>query len=277
MLTSLPTCAGLGLRSPHIQQVIHQRPPVSWWEVHSENYFGGGAPIAALEKIRADYPISLHGVAMGLGSPDALDTQHLTQLQQLVERIQPQAISEHLAWNRIAQRAYADLLPVPRVEGVIALISERINTVQERLQRPILLENVSSYIQFKDDQYLESEILAELVAQTGCGLLLDVNNLIVSQINLGIDPKTEISHFPIQSIAEIHIAGFEVFSGVAIDTHGAAPLPATWQLLDLVLAQTGPIPVLLERDQNIPALADLMQDYQQLDAHCAAIWQGQVA
>ncbi|WP_297576707.1 DUF692 domain-containing protein [uncultured Deefgea sp.] len=273
MLTSLPLCAGLGLRSPHIQAVIQDQPPVAWWEVHSENYFGGGAPIAALEKIRANYPISLHGVAMGLGS-STLDSLHLKQLKTLVDRIEPAAVSEHLAWNRLNQHAYADLLPVPRLEGVIEQLSERINLVQDFLQRPILIENVSSYIQFADEIYLESEVLAQLVAQTGCGLILDVNNLIVSQINLGIDPYLELAHLPLKSVGEIHIAGFELFDGVAIDTHGAAPTPAVWQLLDVVIQQTGPIPVLLERDNHIPALNELMLDYQHLNAHCAAIWQG---
>ncbi|MBM5570564.1 DUF692 family protein [Deefgea chitinilytica] len=272
MLTTLPPTAGLGLRSPHIQQVLSEQPDVAWWEVHSENYFGGGAAIANLEKIRQDYPISLHGVGMGLGSPDQLDAAHLAALKTLVARIKPHAISEHLSWNRFNGRVYADLLPVPRVEGAIALLAERIQIVQDQLQRPILIENVSSYIQFKDEQYLESEILAELVAQTGCGLLLDVNNFYVSQINLGTNAMHEISQLPLHAVGEIHIAGFEVFDGVAIDTHGAAPVEAVWQILDSVLAQTGPIPVLLERDQNIPELSHFLQEYAALKARCEDQW-----
>jgi len=272
MLTTLPPTAGLGLRSPHIQQVLSEQPDVAWWEVHSENYFGGGAAIANLEKIRQDYPISLHGVGMGLGSPDQLDATHLAALKTLVARIKPHAISEHLSWNRFNGRVYADLLPVPRVEGAIALLTERIQIVQDQLQQPILIENVSSYIQFKDEQYLESEILAELVAKTGCGLLLDVNNFYVSQINLGTNAMHEISQLPLHAVGEIHIAGFEVFDGVAIDTHGAAPAEAVWQILDLVLAQTGPIPVLLERDQNIPELSHFLQEYATLKARCEGQW-----
>lgn len=264
--------AGLGLRSPHIQSVLAEKPQVAWWEVHSENYFGGGAPAAALERLRADYPISLHGVGMGLGSPAALDETHLSQLKTLVERIAPNAISEHLSWNRLNGRVYADLLPVPRVEGVIALLSEHIQRVQDVLKRPILIENVSSYIQFSGEKYLESEVLAELVAQTGCGLLLDVNNLYVSQLNLGIDAANEIAHLPLKAVGEIHIAGFEVFDGVAIDTHGATPEAEVWQLLDFVLAQTGPIPVLLERDNHIPSLSEFLLDYQTLTTRCAAAW-----
>ncbi|MGL4995734.1 MAG: MNIO family bufferin maturase [Deefgea sp.] len=276
MHTTLPLAAGLGLRSPHIQQVLADKPKVAWWEIHSENYFGGGAPIAALERVRADYPISLHGVGMGLGSPTALDETHLSQLKTLVERITPNAISEHLSWNRINGSVYADLLPVPRVEGAIALLTEHIQRVQDELKRPILIENVSSYIQFSGEKYLESEILAELVARTGCGILLDVNNLYVSQFNLGIDALNEIAHLPLKAVGEIHIAGFEVFDGVAIDTHGAAPVAEVWQLLDFVLAQTGPVPVLLERDNHIPSLGELLLDYQTLATRCDANWeQGQ--
>lgn len=274
MNTSLPLAVGLGLRSPHIQQVISEKPQVAWWEVHSENYFAGGTPIAVLEKIRADYPISLHGVGMGLGSPHPVDANHLAQLKALVQRIQPHAISEHLSWNRFNGKVYADLLPVPRVEGVIALISEHIQVVQDALQRPILIENVSSYVQFTQEQYLESEILAEIVAQTGCGLLLDVNNLYVSQINLGIDARNEIDHLPLSAVGEIHIAGFEVLDNVAIDTHGASPCEVVLQLLDEVLAKTGPIPVLLERDQNIPELHDFLNDYEALKKHCLPHWNG---
>nr|WP_314900489.1 DUF692 domain-containing protein [uncultured Deefgea sp.] len=272
MLTTLPLAAGLGLRSPHIQQVVAEKPKVAWWEVHSENFFGGGAPIAALERLRADYPISLHGVGMGLGSPHALDPSHLSQLKTLIDRIEPQAISEHLSWNRLNGKVYADLLPVPRVAGVIELLSEHIQIVQDQLQRRILIENVSSYIQFTGEQYLESEVLAELVARTGCGLLLDVNNLYVSQVNLGIDPLVELAHLPLAAVGEIHIAGFEVFDGIAIDTHGAAPCDKVWQLLDVVLAKTGPIPVLLERDQNIPELDSFLHDYETLKNRCTANW-----
>jgi uncharacterized protein (UPF0276 family) len=272
MLSTLPLKAGLGLRSPHLQQVLAQLPNVAWWEVHSENYFGGGAAIAALERLRAHYPISLHGVGMGLGSAQALDATHLAQLQALVERIEPQAISEHLAWNRYNEQVYADLLPVPRVEGVIELLSEHIQIVQEALQRRILIENVSSYVQFAGEKYLESEVLAELVARTGCGILLDVNNLYVSQLNLGIDPLIELAHLPLAAIGEIHIAGFEVFDGVAIDTHGAAPVPPVWTLLDTVIEQTGPIPVLLERDNNIPILNEFLLDYQTLQNRCDSTW-----
>lgn len=272
MHPTLPPQAGLGLRSPHLQQVLAERPTVAWWEVHSENYFGGGAAVAALERLRASYPISLHGVGMGLGSVQALDPIHLKQLHTLVERIEPQAISEHLAWNRFNGQVYADLLPVPRVEGVIELLGEHIHLVQDTLQRRILIENVSSYVQFSDEKYLESEVLAELVARTGCGILLDVNNLYVSQLNLGIDPLIELAHLPLAAVGEIHIAGFEVFDGMAIDTHGAAPAAKVWTLLDTVIQQTGRIPVLLERDNNIPALNEFLLDYQTLQDRCNAVW-----
>ncbi|WP_159670007.1 DUF692 domain-containing protein [Andreprevotia sp. IGB-42] len=266
---SLPVAAGLGLRSPHIGSVLAERPAVGWWEVHSENYFGGGEPIAALEAIRADYPISLHGVGLGLGSIEPLDAAHLAALKQLVQRIAPVLISEHLCWNRHQQRFFNDLLPVPRLEGALPLLAERINQVQHALGRQILIENVSSYVGFQHETCSEAELLAELVARTGCGVLLDVNNLYVNALNLGTDPLAEIARIPPGCVGEIHVAGFETVNGVSIDTHGAPVCAEVWALLDVALAHVGPTPVLLERDCNLPPLATLLDEYAQLAARIA--------
>ncbi|QLG87526.1 DUF692 domain-containing protein [Chitinibacter bivalviorum] len=266
---TLPQKAGLGLRTPHLPEVLAQMPEVAWWEVHSENYFGGGAPMATLRHLRSHYPISLHGVGLGLGN-QTISTRHLQQLVNLVDEIEPQSVSEHLAWNRYGAQVFPDLLPLPRLEGVLEKLVEHIDHVQNKLQRRILLENVSTSIQFKGEIYSEAELLAHLVQKTGCGILLDVNNLYVNQINLGVDPYSEIAKLPLAAVGEIHIAGFEMIDDVAIDTHGAPPCDAVWQLLADVLKVCGPLPVLLERDTHLPSWPELYTDYQSLVQFCQA-------
>ncbi|GGP20159.1 MNIO family bufferin maturase [Silvimonas iriomotensis] len=269
-LNTLPVAAGLGLRSPHIQEVLSTRPDVAWWEVHSENHFGGGAPLAVLRAVRERYPVSLHGVGLGLGSPGPLEARHLDQLAALVAAIEPASVSEHLAWNRYNGQCFNDLLPVPRLAGALDQLIRNIDTVQNRLKRPILLENVSSYVVFEQEDMTEAALLAELVARTGCGILLDVNNLYVNTLNHGVDPLEEIRRLPLHAVGEIHIAGHERFDDVVIDTHGAPVCAAVWQLLDATLALTGPRPVLLERDTHIPPLTGLLDEYAQVAAHLAA-------
>ncbi|KVG81695.1 hypothetical protein WJ36_13955 [Burkholderia ubonensis] len=259
--------AGLGLRGPHVAGILTARPSVGWWEVHSENYFGGGEPVAALERVREYYEVSLHGVGMGLGSHGAPDAQHLQRLKSLVARIEPALISEHLCWNRAAGRYFNDLLPVPRVDGALALVAAHIDGVQEALGRRILIENVSAYVAFEGETYSEAEMLAELVARTGCGVLLDVNNLYVNALNLKTDPLAEIARLPIYCIGEIHVAGFEWLDDIAIDTHGASVCDDVWTLLDAALARFGPTPVLLERDTHLPSLDALVGEYRQLETH----------
>jgi uncharacterized protein (UPF0276 family) len=268
-MATLPIQAGLGLRSPHLAEVLATRPKVAWWEVHSENYFGGGAAPAALEKIRQDYPVSLHGVGLGLGNAEPPDERHLKQLTDLAQRITPAAISEHLAWNRFGDVWFNDLLPVPRYAGVIDTLCNHIDLVQSRLKRIILLENVSSYIAFSDEMLSEAELLAELVMRTGCGLLLDVNNMHVNQLNHGIDARAELARLPLHRVAEIHVAGFEYCDGLVIDTHGAPVCNAVWKLLEDALNLTGPKPVLLERDTNLPTLEGLLDEYGELQSQIA--------
>ena len=256
--------AGLGLRTPHIAEVLTRRPAVGWWEVHSENYFGGGEAIAVLEQVRADYPVSLHGVGLGLGSPDELDPVHLAQLKHLVKRIEPVRVSEHLCWNRMHGRFFNDLLPVPRLDGALPLLSRRISQLQDALGRQVLLENVSTYVTFNHEAVTEAELMAELVASTGCAILLDVNNMYVNALNLGLDPIAEMQRLPLHSVAEIHVAGFETLDDCVIDTHGAPVCDAVLTLLEFALQRFGPQPVLLERDTNLPPLADLLTEYRQI-------------
>lgn len=267
MLATLPLYAGLGLRAPHVEAVLASRPDVAWWEVHSENYFGGGTPLASLLAIRRDYPLSLHGVGLGLGRLGELDARHLAQLRELVQRVEPAAVSEHLAWNQHAGRHYNDLLPVPRVDGVISHLASRIAQVQDVLQRPLLIENVSAYVGFAGEVIGEGELMAELHRRTGCGLLVDLNNFHVNALNLGVDPLAEIAALPAAAVAEIHVAGFEWFDGTAVDTHGAAVSAEVLALLDAALRQWGPRPVLLERDSNLGEFAKLYQEYLQLALH----------
>jgi uncharacterized protein (UPF0276 family) len=261
--------AGLGLRGPHVSQVLSTYPPTGWWEVHSENYFGGGEPIAALERVRERYEISLHGVGMGLGNYAAPDGRHLQQLKTLITRLEPALVSEHLCWNRGAGQYFHDLLPVPRIEGAVQLVATHIDRLQEKLGRRILIENVSAYVAFESETCTEAQMLAELVSRTGCGVLLDVNNLYVNALNLKTDPFAEIERLPAGCVEEMHIAGFEWLDDVAIDTHGADVCEAVWKLLDVALARFGPVPVLLERDTHLPPFEVLMGEYQQLEARVA--------
>ncbi|KPC50412.1 MNIO family bufferin maturase [Amantichitinum ursilacus] len=257
---------GLGLRSPHVADVLQTQPAVGWWEVHSENYFGGGAPIAALEQIRDQYPVSLHGVGLGLGSVDPLDKRHLAQLRELVQRIEPVRVSEHLAWNRHAGQFFPDLLPVPRLHGALDLLCQRIDQVQQALGRTILLENVSTYIEMRDAVCSEAELLAHIARRTGCGVLLDLNNLRVNALNLGLDPQDEMAALPRDVVGEIHVAGYEMVDGCAIDTHGAPVSAEVMALLRVALQRFGPQPVLLERDSNLPPLAALLGEYAAIQA-----------
>ncbi|QDQ27317.1 DUF692 domain-containing protein [Chitinimonas arctica] len=261
MLTTLPRAAGIGLRLPHIREVLDTRPAVAWFEVHAENFFGGGANLAALQAVRADYPLSLHGVGMGLGSVTALDAAHLAHFRRLIERLEPACVSEHLCWNRTTDECFNDLLPLPYSEAALKHMAERVAMAQEALGRRLLVENLSSYVAFADDAIAEGEFLAELVRRTGCGLLVDVNNLYVNEHNLGRDARAALAALPADAVGEIHIAGFEVRDDeLWLDSHGTPVREEVWRLLDDALARFGPVPVLLERDSNLPAFAELQAE-----------------
>ena len=263
---NLPVAAGIGLRSPHVKEVWQTRPDVAWWEVHSENYFEGGTNLAVLRGLRQDYPISLHGVGMGLGSLEPLDQTHLRQLKQLVREIDPAVVSEHLCWNRTTEGYLPDLLPVPYTQEALALLCERVDEVQTALGRTILIENVSAYVRFAWHTMDEADMLAELSRRTGCGILLDINNVYVNAVNLGISPADFLAVLPAPAVGEIHIAGHSQADGFLLDTHDAPVIEPVWQLLADAYQRFGPVPTLLERDGNIPSLNDLREEAARMDA-----------
>jgi len=259
--TALPVSAGIGLRAPHVARVRAERPAIGWLEVHSENYFVDGGPaIAALEAIRRDYPVSLHGVGLSLGSADALDAGHLARLRHLVSRIDPGAVSEHLCWSHVDGRHLNELLPLPFTEEALALVCERVDAVQSALRRALLVENVSAYVRFDDDAMSEWEFVAAVARRTGCKLLFDVNNVYVNAFNHGFDANAFLAAIPGDAVAEIHLAGFDESGSCLIDTHGARVAPPVWELYRAAIARFGPKPTLIEWDTDIPSLEVLLDE-----------------
>jgi Uncharacterized protein conserved in bacteria len=261
----IPAAAGIGLRAPHIERVLVERPPVPWFEVHSENYFGaGGAMHVALERIRADYPVSLHGVGLSLGSADALDQAHLIRLRELVDRYAPALVSEHICWGAIGGVHLNDLLPLPCTAEALDLMVSRVQQVQEALGRELLVENISSYLSFRHAEMPESAFVAALVRRSGCGLLLDVNNVYVNSVNHGFDPHDYLRAMPHDSVHEIHLAGFlrkeQLPVPQLIDSHSRPVAEAVWSLYDEALTLCGPQPTLIEWDQDIPELEVLLAE-----------------
>jgi uncharacterized protein (UPF0276 family) len=258
---SLPSVAGIGLRPPHVAQVRGEQPKIGWLEVHSENYFVDGGPaLAALDAIRADYPVALHGVGMSLGSADALDAGHLRRLKRLADRIEPAAISEHLCWGRIDGRHLNDLLPLPFTDETLAVCCDRIDAVQRALRRPLLVENVSAYLRFSTDSMTEWDFVSAVVRRTGCKLLFDVNNVYINAVNHGFDPLLYLGAIPGDAVAEIHLAGFDASGPCLIDTHSARVAPPVWDLYRATLERFGPKPTLLEWDTDLPALEVLLDE-----------------
>ena len=255
---TLPCAAGIGLRAPHYYEVLNGRPHLKWVEVHSENFFGGGAPLQTLLLVRERFPVSLHGVGMGLASTQALDQTHLSALRRLSHMIQPAAVSEHLCWNASRGLVINDLLPFPYTEETLAHVVSRLDHVQERLDRQLLVENLSSYLSFSHSEMTEGEFMSELVARTGCGILLDIENLYVNTRNLGVDAKAFIESMPVEAVKEFHLAGYSERNGCLVDTHDHPVSSEVWTLYEYVLQQIGPRPTLIEWDSNLPALSVLM-------------------
>jgi len=275
----LPLVAGVGLRFPHHQAFLDQRPAVGWLEVHAENYMGGGQPLQVLQQLRRDYPVSLHGVGLSLGSAEGLDPAHLQRLAQLAERIAPALVSEHLSWSVAGQTYLADLLPLPMTEEALEVACRHVDQVQERLGRTILVENPSSYLQFAHSTIPEWEFLACVAARTGCGILCDVNNIYVSACNHGWDALTYLRALPPAAIGEIHLAGHAVTqlaSGaqLRIDDHGSRVAPAVWALYQEALARFGARPTLIEWDTDIPPLPVLLAEAAQAERLLAPLRQG---
>ena len=254
----LPYAAGIGLRAPHYREVLQQLPKVGWIEVHSENFFGGGAPLHTLLKVREHYPVSLHGVGMGLASANPLDQEHLSSLHRLCEALQPAAVSEHLCWNSAGGVVVNDLLPFPYTEAALSNVVAHVEQVQEKLGRQLLVENLSSYLSFSHSEMSEGEFLAELSRRTGCGILFDINNLYVNARNLGVDAGAFIKAMPVIAVAEYHLAGYGERDGCLVDTHNNPVYPAVWELYEAALRHIGPRPTLIEWDTDIPALPVLL-------------------
>jgi hypothetical protein len=258
---SLPSSAGIGLRSPHHRRVLEAPPDVGWLEVHSENFFGaGGETLRVLEAVRARYPLSLHGVGLSLGSSDELSLDHLKKLKALVERIEPAAISEHLCWSSVNGTFLNDLLPLPYTREALHAVCERVARTQDFLGRPILVENVSSYLRFAGAEIPEWEFVAAVARRTGCGILLDVNNIYVNATNHGFDPLAYLDAVPVGKVGEIHLAGYEEDDGLLLDTHGRPVHEPVWELYAQALSRFGPVPTLIEWDNDIPALDVLVAE-----------------
>ncbi|QYD68764.1 DUF692 domain-containing protein [Paraburkholderia edwinii] len=252
---------GIGLRHAHYADFLETIPPVDWVEVHSENYFGdGGYDLHVLEKVRRDLPVSLHGVGLGPGSLTPLDTVHAGKLRRLVDRIVPAIVSEHLSWNASTSGYINDLLPLPLTGEALDHLCNRVDALQHALARPILLENVSTYIRFKEDQYSEAAFLAELANRTGCGVLLDINNLYVNQRNHGEDAIRAMNELAPQVVCEIHLAGHSVTDFAVIDDHGSRVTPEVWALYKYAIRRFGQRPTLIEWDNDIPPLAVLLDE-----------------
>lgn len=274
-LTRLPARAGIGLRAPHHGEMVATRPAAGWLEVHSENFFGpGGEPLRVLEDLRQDYAISLHGVGLSLGSLDELSMLHLGKLKVLVERIDPAAVSEHLSWSGIGGQCLHDLLPLPLTREAQNHFCRRVDQVQTILKRPLLIENLSSYLRFKGAEMSEGEFFGGIARRTGCGLLLDVNNLYVSARNLGTDPLAFMAALPAAQVAEIHLAGYEEEEDLLVDTHSRPVHEPVWALYEAALARFGPVPTLIEWDNDLPSLSRLLAEARAAQARMDGISTG---
>lgn len=262
---------GIGLRAPHYRELLARERCTDWLEAHSENYFGdGGYDLHVLARLRERYPVSLHGVGLGLGSAAGYSTSHLKRLASLVRRIEPALVSEHLCWGAVDGRVLNDLLPLPMTREALELMCGRVAEMQDVLQRRVLIENVSSYVRFAGDEYDEAGFLNELARRSGCGILLDVNNLYVNQLNHGADAAAQIDAIAPQHVGEIHLAGHLVTDLAVIDHHGARVADAVWALYDRAVAHCGCVPALIEWDTDVPDLDVLIDEAAIARQRCAA-------
>jgi len=274
---SVPANAGIGLRAQHHADVLAERPAVGWFEAHSENYFAdGGAHLDFLERIRAQYPLSLHGVGLSLGSADPLDREHLRRLARLARRVEPALVSEHLSWSSVGGSFANDLLPLPYTEEALHHVTAKIAQVQDLLGRRILIENVSSYLAFSCSRIPEWDFLAAVASESGCGILLDINNLYVSARNHDFDAHHYLEAMPRAAVAELHLAGHTpvVHGGreLLIDTHSAPVCADVWRLYGAALARFGAVPTLIEWDADLPPLATLVAEADKANALREALY-----
>ena len=268
---NIPARGGLGLKAEHYRAVLAAKPELGFFEIHAENYMGeGGPPHRYLTAIRQDYPLSLHGVGLSIGGNRPLDKSHLQRLRALIERYQPGLFSEHLAWSTHDTGYLSDLLPLPYTASTLTQVCAHIDETQSALGRQMLLENPSSYLRFDESSYSEADFIAETVRRTGCGLLLDVNNVFISAANLKTSVMAYVDAYPLAHVQEIHLAGHDVTTDtegetLLLDTHGADVADPVWELYAEVIARTGPLPTLIERDNNVPALEDLVAEARRAD------------
>ena len=261
----IPAAVGIGLRFPHHELVAQGRPQVAWFEVHAENYFGGGAARRVLTGVRRDYPISLHGVGLSLGSAEELDGRHLQRIAELVESIEPALVSEHLSWSVVGGQYLADLLPLPMTEEALDVVCRHVEQTQAALQRRILIENPSTYLQFRHSTIPEWEFMTAVAQRTGCGILCDVNNIFVSASNHGWDAERYLNALPAAAVGEIHLAGHALRTldngrSVRIDDHGSSVCAEVWALYVQALRRFGAKPTLIEWDTNIPEFEVLLDE-----------------
>ncbi|WP_370156773.1 DUF692 domain-containing protein [Ferrovibrio sp.] len=279
-----PDRAGIGLRAPHHRSLLETRPPVGWLEIHAENYMGGGAARRCLEQAAALWPVSVHGVGLGLGGSEPPDPAHLDRLARLTGWLQPALVSEHLAWTGVDGRYYNDLLPLPYTADSLAQVCRNVEIVQDRLQRPILIENPATYLRFRESQIAEADFLARLAAHTGCGILCDVNNVYVSSVNhVGLEAAPAVAaayldSLPAGLVREIHLAGHAENDAdgrlILIDDHGGLVAEPVWQLYAVAVRRFPAAVTLLEWDSNVPPLDHLVAEAAQADRRRAAALAG---
>jgi len=269
---SIPAEAGVGLRFRHHREVLESHPAAAWFEVHTENYLGGGSAPACLDAIRRDYPVSLHGTGLSFGSAEGLDPSHLARVRDVVERVEPALVSEHLSFSFAGGTYLADLLPLPMTEEALGIVCRNVAQAQDHLKRRILVENPSTYLRFRHSTIPEWEFLARVAKRTGCGILCDVNNIYVSACNHGWDASEYLAALPPEAVGEIHLAGHVVrrLDGgrvLRIDDHGSRVAPEVWALYAEALALFGRVPTLIEWDTDVPPIAVLLEEA----AHAAAL------
>ena len=273
----LPATVGVGYKPQHYMDIIQGPDPLGWLEIHAENYMGsGGRPIAQLRQLAEKFPFSVHGVGLSIGAEGNLDADHLARLKHLCDWLNPASFSEHLAWSTHDSHFLNDLLPLPYTGKTLARVAAHIDQVQDTIGRQMLLENPSNYLAFSESDMTETAFLAEIVKRTGCGLLLDINNVFVSATNLQTSPQTYIDAFPLHAVGEMHLGGHdededETGAPLLIDSHGKAVVDPVWALLDYTLAKSGPKPLLIEWDNDVPDWPVLAAEVTRADAALALV------